>query len=124
MFSRHHIPRALISSLQAVSSSLVIKPTTVVWSANLMIKLEVCLATQSWVNREYRRGLCMHPYGAPVLGISGVDTMFPTFTSWGRSVRKSRTQLHRVGFRPRASSIMMSLEGTMGLNAELYGVEC
>ena len=26
-------------------------------SANLMIELEACLATQSWVNRECRRGL-------------------------------------------------------------------
>ena len=34
-------------------------------------------------------------------------------------VRKSRTQLHRVGLRPRVSSLMASLEGTMVLNAEL-----
>ena len=37
----------------------------------------------------------------------------------GRPVRKSRTQLHREGLRPRASSLMMSFEGTMVLNAEL-----
>ena len=47
---------------------LVIKPT-VVSSANLMIELEACIATQSWVNREYRRGLSMHPCGAPVLRV-------------------------------------------------------
>jgi hypothetical protein len=37
----------------------VIRPTTAVLSANLM--MVSCLATQSWVNREYRRGLRMHP---------------------------------------------------------------
>ena len=49
---------------------------------------------------------------APVLRISGVE-MLPTLTTWGQPVRKSSTQLHRV------SSLMMSLEGTMVLNAEL-----
>ena len=34
-------------------------------------------------------------------------------------VRKSRTQLHRAGFRPRVPSLMMSLEGTMVLNSEV-----
>ena len=33
--------------------------------------------------------------------------------------RKSGTQLHRAGLRPRVSSLMTSLEGTMVLNAEL-----
>jgi hypothetical protein len=32
------------------------RPTTAVLSANLMIELEMCVATQSWVNRVYRRG--------------------------------------------------------------------
>ena len=77
------------------------------------------MAPQSWVNRGYRRGLSTHPCGAPVLRISEVEVLFPTFTNWGRPVRKSRTLLHRAGFRPRASSLMMSLEGTLVLNAEL-----
>ena len=46
-------------------------------SANLMIELEVCVATQSWVNREYRRGLRTHPCGAPVLRISGDVVAYP-----------------------------------------------
>ena len=37
----------------------------------------------------------------------------------GLAVRKSKTQLHRMGLRPMASSLMMSLEGTMVLNSEL-----
>jgi hypothetical protein len=74
-----------------------------------MIELEACVATQSWVNRVNRRGLSTHPCGAPVLRISEVEGLFPTFTTWGRPVRKSRTQLHRVRFRPRALSLMISL---------------
>jgi hypothetical protein len=53
----------------------------VVSSANLIFELEVCVATQSWVNREYRRGLYKHPFGAPVLRNSEVEVLFPTFTT-------------------------------------------
>ena len=88
-------------------------------SANLVIEWEVCLAAQSWVNREYRKGLSTHPCGAPVLRISEVEVLFQTFTNWGQPVRKSRTQLNRAGLSPRASSLMMSLDGIMVLNAEL-----
>ena len=65
------------------------------------------------MNREYRRGLSTHPCGAPVLRISIVEVLFPTFTTWGWPIRKSRTQLHRAGLRPRALSLMMSLESTV-----------
>ena len=53
-----------------------------------------------------------------VLRISEVEELFPTFTTWVRPIRKSRTHLHRAGFRPRALILMMSLEGNMVLNAE------
>jgi hypothetical protein len=53
--------------------------------------LEASIATQSWVNREYRSGLRMHPYGAPVLRISGVDDVFYPH-HLGAAVRKSRIQ--------------------------------
>ena len=84
-----------------------------------MIELEAFMAMQSWVKREYRKGLRMHPCGAPVLRISEVEMLFPTFTTWGPPVRKSRTQLHSAVLRPMVSSLMMSLEGTMVLNVEL-----
>ena len=58
-------------------------------SANVMMVLELCLAMQSWVNREYRRGLSTHP----VLRISVADVLLSTLTTWGRPVRKSRIQL-------------------------------
>jgi hypothetical protein len=51
-----------------------------------MIEVEVCKATQSWVNREYRRRLSTHPCGAPVLRIREVEMLFHTFTIWGQSV--------------------------------------
>ena len=79
----------------------------------MMIELEACMAAQSWVNREYRRGLSTHPCGSLVLRISEVEMLLPTFTTWGRPVRKAKAQLHRAGLKPKASSLMMSLEGTM-----------
>jgi hypothetical protein len=44
------------------------------------------MATQSWVNREYRRGLRTHACGAPVLRINGVEMLFHTVTTCGRPV--------------------------------------
>ena len=49
----------------------------------------------------------------PVLRISIVEVLLPSFTTWGMPVSKSRTQLHRDGFRPRALSLVTSLEGTI-----------
>jgi hypothetical protein len=72
-----------------------------------------------WVYREYRRGLSKHPRGAPVLMVSFTDVLLPTLTAWGRPVRKFRIQLQREVFSPRVLSLVMGLEGTMVLNAEL-----
>ena len=60
-----------------------------------------------------------HPSGAPVLRISVADVLLPTFTTWGRPVRKSRIQLQREVLSPRVLSLVMSFEDTMLLNAEL-----
>jgi hypothetical protein len=62
-----------------------------------MMELEACMATQSLVNMEYRRGLIMHPCGAPVLGISRVEMLFPTLTTCGRPVRKYRNPVTQGG---------------------------
>ena len=75
-----------------------------------MIDLEACVATQSWVNKEYRRGLSMHPCGSPVLRIS--EEVFPTFTTWGWPVMKSWIQLHG-GVQNQGPEL-----------GEYYGVEC
>jgi hypothetical protein len=47
------------------------------------------------------------------------DVLLTTLTTWGRPVRKSRSQLQREVFSPRVISLVMSFEGTMVLNAEL-----
>jgi hypothetical protein len=50
-----------------------------------------------------------------VLRISKVEVLFPTFTTWGQPVRKSRTQLHMVGFRPRVPELNDELGGYYGV---------
>ena len=72
--------------------------------------------------QRVQEGLSTHPCWAQVLRISEVEVLFPTFNTWGWPVRKSRTKLHRAGLRPRASSLMLSLESIMVLNAELYSM--
>jgi hypothetical protein len=55
---------------------------------------------------------------APVLRISVVEVLLPIFTTGGQPVSKSRTQLHREGFRPWALILEINLEVTMVLKAE------
>jgi hypothetical protein len=43
----------------------------------MIMVLESCLATKSWVNREYIRGLSTHPRG-PVLQMSVADVAYPS----------------------------------------------
>jgi hypothetical protein len=57
------------------------------------------------VNREYRRGL----------RISTVEVLFPTFTTRGQPVRKSRTQLHRAGFQTQDPELNDELGGYYGV---------
>ena len=75
------------------------------------------MATQSWVNREYRRGLRMHPCGAPVFMISGVEMLFPTFTTWGAARQKFQDQVAQDGVETQG----LKLNDTFG---GYYGVEC
>ena len=55
----------------------------------------------------------------PLLRISMADMLWPTLTTWGRPVRKSRIQLQREVFSPRVLNLVMSFMGNMVLNAEL-----
>ena len=57
-----------------------------------------------------------------MLRISVVDVLLHTLTTWGRSVSKSRIQLQRVAVSPRVLSLVMSFEGTVVLNAELWSM--
>ena len=73
-------------------------------------------------------------HGHAVVGEQGVQERALNPTLWGPSVEDHRggdvvtyphhlgaakIQLHRAGSKPKASSLMMSLEGTMVLHAEL-----
>ena len=86
-------------------------------SSNLMMVLESCLAMQSWVNREYRRGLSTHPCGAPVLRISVADVATYPY-HLGAARQEVQDPVAEV-FSPRILSLVMSFEGTIVLNAEL-----
>jgi len=50
---------------------------------NFQIIFDLCFAMQSYVNREYRRGLRMHSPGTPLLSVSVEDNAVAL-------VRKSR----------------------------------
>ncbi len=81
-----------------VSLLSVIRLITVVSSANVTMTLELCVAVQSCVYREYMSGLRTQPCGAPMLRTRGDEVLLPILTTWLLPVRKSRMQLHRDPF--------------------------
>ncbi len=64
----------------ATSSLLLMRPTTDVSSANLMMWLELNLAVQSWVSSVKSSGLSAQPCGAPVLSVVVLQVLWPTRT--------------------------------------------
>ena len=81
-----------------------------------LIELEVCMATHSWVNREFRRGMSPHPCGAPVWRISEVE-VFPTFTTWGAAHQEVLDPVAQGRVQTQGSELNDELGG-------YYGVEC
>ncbi len=63
------------------TSLSVIRTITVVSSANLTMTLELCVAVQSCVYREYKSGLRTQPCGAPVFRVSGDEVLLPILTT-------------------------------------------
>ncbi len=59
---------------------VVMRPTTDVSSANLMMWLELNLAVQSWVSSVKSSGLSTQPCGAPVLSVVVLEVLWPTRT--------------------------------------------
>ena len=57
------------------------------------------------------------------MSVSKADVLLLTLTTWGRPVRKSRVQLQREVFNHRVLSLVMSLEGAMVLNPDLYSMK-
>ena len=91
----------------------------VVSSANFTMRFELCVAAQSCMNKENRRGLSTQPWGVPVLVMTVDEVRSPILTTCGLPVRKSKIHLHREALSPRSMSLETSLEGMMVLNAEL-----
>ena len=75
------------------------------------------MAMQSWVNREYRRGLSTHPYGAPVLRISEVEVLFPSFTTCGAARQEVQDPIAQGGVETQGLKLNDELGG-------YYGVYC
>jgi hypothetical protein len=80
-----------------------------------MIELEARLATQSWVNRDYRRGLSTHPCGAPVLRISG--GVFSYVHHLGVARQEGQYPFAQGGVHTQGLELKDELGG-------YYGVEC
>ncbi len=83
----HHSASCATSSLYCVSSLLLMRPTAVVSSANLMMWLELNLAVQSWVSSVKSNGLSTQPCGAPVLSVVVLEVLWLARTDWGLPVR-------------------------------------
>jgi hypothetical protein len=83
-----------------------------------MIELETCVATQSWVNREYRRRLSTHPCGAPVLRINLAKVLLTTFTPsyLGLTRQELQDPVTQGGVQTQGSDLSDELGG-------LYGAE-
>ncbi len=80
LLAPHHSASCATSSLYCVSSLLLMRPTTDVSSANLMMWLELNLAVQSWVSSVKSSGLSTQPCGAPVLSVVVLEVLWPTRT--------------------------------------------
>lgn len=66
-----------------------------------------------------KRGLSTLPWGEPVPSVRREERWGPSFTDWGRSVRKSLIQEQLSGGRPKSDSLMVRMSGLMVLKAEL-----
>ncbi len=80
LLTPHHSANCATSSLLCVSSLLLMRPTTNVSSANLMMWFELNLAVQSWVSSVKSSGLSTQPCGAPVLSVVVLEVLWPTRT--------------------------------------------
>jgi hypothetical protein len=68
------------------------------------------MVLESWIHREYRRGLSTHPCVESQCDRGDVP------------FRKSRVQLQKKMFSPRVLSLVTSLEVIMVLNVELQSM--
>ena len=114
-----HADSCWTSSLYAVSSPPEMSPTTVVSSANFIMRLEGWEGEQSDVYRVYRSGLNTQPWGEPVLSVRGEERWGPSLTCCGLLERKSFIQAQVEAGRCRPSSLFIRMSGIIVLKAEL-----
>ena len=96
LLTLHQVISCSTSSLYDDSSFLLMRPTTVVSSANLMMWFESWSAMQSWVRSANSSGLISQPWGAPVLSMVVREVLFPIRTVWGLAIRKSISQVTKA----------------------------
>ena len=72
------------------------------------------------MNKEYRRRLSTHPCGAPVLRISEVEMLFPTFITWGLPV-KVQDSIAQGGVETQGLKLNDELGWYYGVNFLLLG---
>lgn len=82
------------------------RPVTLVSSANLIIVLEPCIGLQSWVKRDYRKGLSIKPWGMPVISEMAEEVML-----FNLLVRKFSIQLHRKVLLPKVTKFSDQFRG-------------
>ena len=87
--------------------------------SNLMMVLESCLATQSWVNREYSKRLNYTPLRGPSVKDQRGRRVVAFPYHLGAARQEVQDPVAEGVFSPRILSLVMSFEGTMVLNAEL-----
>ncbi len=118
----HHSVNCATSRLYADSSLLVMRPTTVVLSANFMIWLVLKLAEKSYVSNINNKGLSTHPCGDPVLTVIILDVVLTNHTVCCLSVKKSKIYLHMPGSAPSNNNFSISCCGKIIMNAELKSI--
>ncbi len=98
---------------------VLMRPTTVVSSANLMMWLELNLAVQSWVRSVKSSGLSTQPCGAPVLSVVLLEVLWPTRLTEVFRLKSPGSNYRGNCLRPSRFSLFMSCCGIIVLNAEL-----
>ena len=83
-------------------------------SADLMMVLELWEATQSCLNREYRRGLSKQPWGVPVMSqAGGCGAAYPH--SLGPAHQEVQDPITEDDVEPKVSELGDELQGHDGI---------
>jgi hypothetical protein len=87
-----------------------------------MIELEASVATQSWVIRESRKGAEHAPLWGPCIEDQRSGGVVSYLHHLGAARQEFQDPVAQGGVQTQGLSLMMSLEGSMMLNAELSSI--